>query len=312
MEKILDIIQEAMSKNMKIIRNISVSSKTIFTNYGFYICIIFTAVLCICTGIYRDTINGNEYSAIKSLMEFDREFMLNNTLFCSYSVAARGAGSWLTMFIPIISSFAFVPLVCDRIESGFVRFSVFRSSKFSYRTAEFLTACISGGLAVMLGYMLFMGLVYILFPNISEYSSEAQALLSEELSYIYPEASKHGHAFLLAIKSLEMFLYGAISAVPSIMLTCFIRNKYLVMCIPFFIKYVVTQTSAKLSATAFSDWENPDTRLSEFASVISPDAVLNSLNSPQIRQIFIYNGTLVLTAFLFFIIVYGRRTDCGE
>ena len=297
---------------MKILKNSMVNFRMIFTNYGFYICIVFTVVLCFCTGIYTDSRNNNTYSAIKSLMEFDREFMLNSTLFCSYSVASKGAGSWLTMFIPIISAFAFIPLVCDHCESKFIRLSVFRSSKFSYRTAEFLTACISGGLAVMLGYSLFTGLVYVLFPNIDEYSPDLQAMLSEELSYIYPEASKRGHAYLLGIKSLEIFLYGAVSAVPSVMLTCLMRNKYLVMCIPFFLKYAVTQTSIKLSARAFSDWQNPDIKLSEFASIISPDAILNSYSSPLMRQIILYNGALVSAAFLFYIIVYGRRSDCGE
>lgn len=297
---------------MKILKNSMVNFRMIFTNYGFYICIVFTAVLCFCTAIYHDPTNNNEYSAIKSLIDFDREFMLNSTSFCSYSVASKGAGSWLTMFIPIISAFAFIPLVCDRCESKFVRFSVFRSSKFSHRTAEFLSACISGGLAVMLGYSLYTGLVYVLFPNIDEYSTDLQTMLGEELSYIYPEASKRGHAYLLGIKSLEIFLYGAVSAVPAVMLTCLMRNKYLVMCIPFFLKYVVTQTSTKLSARAFSDWQNPDMKLSKFASVISPDAILNSFHSPLMRQIFLYNGILVVAAFIFYMTVYGRRLDCGE
>lgn len=297
---------------MKTIKNSMVNLKMIFTNYGFYICTAFTVVLCFCAGIYRDPINNNEYSVIKSLMEFNREFMLNDKSFCSYSVAERGSGSWLSMFIPIISAFAFIPLVCDESESRFVRFSVFRSSKFSYRTSKFLTGCISGGLAVMLGYIIFTASVYVLFPNISEYSPEAQAMLREELSYIYPEASKHGHVFLLGIKSLEMFLYGAVSAVPSVMLTCLMRNKYLVMCIPFFLKYAVTQTSVRLSARAFSDWENPNIRLSNFASVISPDALLGVFTSHYMRQIFLYNGALLLFAFLFYMIVCGRRLDCGE
>lgn len=297
---------------MKILKNSMVNFRMIFTNYGFYICIAFTAVLCFCTAIYCDPTNNNEYSAIKSLVEFDREFMLNSTSFCSYSVASKGAGSWLTMFIPIISAFAFIPLVCDRCESKFVRFSVFRSSKFSHRTAEFLSACISGGLAVMLGYALFTVLVYVLFPNINEYSPELQAMLSEELSYVYPEALKHDHAYLLAMQLFEIFLYGALSAVPSVMLTCLMRNKYLVMCIPFFLKYAVTQTSTKLSARAFTDWQNPDIKLSEFASIISPDAILNSYSSPLMQQIFLYNGILVVAAFIFYMTVYGRRLDCGE
>lgn len=307
-----DTIQQVTGKNMKIIKNISVNLRMVFTNYGFYICTAFTVVLCFCTGIYRDPTNNNEYSVIKSFMKFDREFMLNDFSFCSYKVAESGSGSWLSMFIPIISAFAFIPLVCDESESKFIRFSIFRSSKFSYHTSKFLTACISGGLAVTFGYIIFTVSVYALFPNIREYSPEMQAMLKEEISYAYPEVSKHGHIFLLGIKSAEMFLYGALSSVPAVMLTCLMKNKYLVMCIPFFLKYVVTQTSVKLSARALSDWENPDMKLCKFASVISPDAIPNVFTSQYMRLIFLYNGALVLTAFLFYMIVYGRRLDCGE
>lgn len=297
---------------MKTIKNSMVNLKMIFTNYGFYICMAFTVVLCFCTGIYQDPHNNNMYSVIKSLMKYNREYMLNDKTFCSYTVSERGSGSWLSMFIPIISAFAFIPLVCDESESRFIRFSVFRSSKFSYRTSKFLAGCISGGLAVMFGYIIFIASVYVLFPNISEYSPEAQSMLSEELLYTYPEVSKHGHVFLLGIRSLEMFLYGAVSAVPSVMLTSLMRNKYLVMCIPFFLKYSVTQTCTKLSARAFRDWQNPDMKLSKFASVISPDALLDVFTSHHMRLILLYNGALLLFAFLFYMIVCGRRFDCGE
>lgn len=297
---------------MKTIKSSMVNFRMIFTNYGFYICTAFTVVLCFCAGIYQDPRNNNEYSVIKSLVKFNREFMLRDSAFCSYRVAERGSGSWFSMFIPIISAFAFIPLVCDESESGFVRFSVFRSSKFSIRTSKFLSAFISGGLAVMLGYIIFTASVYVLFPNISEYSPEAQEMLKEELSYSYPKFSKYGYIFLHLIKFTEIFLYGAVSAVPAVMLTCLMKNKYLVMCIPFFLKYAVTQTSAKLSARALSDWQTPDIKLSEFASVISPDALLNVFTSHLMRQIFLYNGALLLFAFLFYMIVCGRRLDCGE
>ena len=297
---------------MKIIKNIMVNFKMIFTNYGFYICTAFTIILCFCAGIYRDPINNNEYSVIKSLIEFDREFMLNDNSFCSYKVAENGSGSWLSMFIPIISAFTFIPLVCDESESKFIRFSVFRSSKFNYHISKFLTACISGGLAVAFGYIIFTVSIYAVFPNINDYSKELQTILKEEISYIYPKSAGQSYIFILGIKSAEMFIYGAISSVPSIMLTCLIKNKYLVMCIPFFIKYTVTQTSTRLSSQALSNIENPNIRLLKFSAVISPDSILNVFNSPNMRLIFIYNGTLVLTAFLFYIIVCGRRFDCGE
>ena len=44
------------------IRNIRTNIYKILTGYGFYICIIFTAVLCFSAYIYEDSMNGDKYS----------------------------------------------------------------------------------------------------------------------------------------------------------------------------------------------------------------------------------------------------------
>lgn len=297
---------------MKIIKNISVNLKMILSNYGLYICMAFTIILCSGTGIYTDNMTSYEYSIIKSLIEFNREFMLSSTDFCSINVALRASNGWLSMFIPIISAFAFIPFVCDECESQAIRNTIFRSSKFSFYTSKFLTTCISGGIAVMLGYIIFTGLVYTLFPNINEYAIELQNMYKEILSYTYPNVANNGYIGVLLIKYAEMFIYGAISAVPAITLTCITKNKYLVMCIPFFVKYAVTQSCIKLMAQAYSDFENINEKLGRFTNIIAPDSILNLFELSDKKLILLYNGGLIVIAFIFYIIVQKRRLDCGE
>ena len=94
------------------IRNIRTNIYKILTGYGFYICIIFTAVLCFSAYIYEDSMNGDKYSVFMAYKTFDKDFMLSDTRFCSFEVMLKGAGSWLSLFIPLISAFAFIPLVC--------------------------------------------------------------------------------------------------------------------------------------------------------------------------------------------------------
>lgn len=53
-----------------------------------------------------------------------------------------------------------------------MRFEIFRSSKLCYNLSKFITACLCGGFAVMLGFGLFTLADYALFPNINEYSAE--------------------------------------------------------------------------------------------------------------------------------------------
>ena len=163
------------------IRNIRTNIYKILTGYGFYICIIFTAVLCFSAYIYEDSMNGDKYSVFMAYKTFDKDFMLSDTRFCSFEVMLKGAGSWLSLFIPLISAFAFIPLVCDEYEAKSVRFEIFRSSKLCYNLSKFITACLCGGFAVMLGFGLFTLADYALFPNINEYSAELKKTYEEFL-----------------------------------------------------------------------------------------------------------------------------------
>ena len=214
----------------------------IVTGYGMYLCVLFTIILCFGTSIHIDMMNNDQYSVIRSLISFDREFMLSSYDFISINVALKGAGSWLSMFIPIISAFAYIPLVCDESESKSIRNAVFRSSKLKFYLSRFITAVLSGGFAVMIGYMVFCGMVFILFPGIGEFPAETREFYIKYLSDVYPSTADLGIGSALVIKFAEIFVYGAIAAIPSILLTAVSKNKYVVLCIPFFIKYALTQT----------------------------------------------------------------------
>ena len=124
-----------------ILRCIKVNLHKILTGYGFYFCILFTVVLCFSARLYTDFMDGKEYSIFTALLSFDRQYMLSNTDFCSFEVLRKGTGSWLSMFLPLVSAFSFLPIVCDEYETRYVRFEVFRTSRFGHRMAAFLTAC---------------------------------------------------------------------------------------------------------------------------------------------------------------------------
>ena len=297
---------------MKTINNIIVNLKVIFTNYGFYICIIFTLILCLSTGIYFDDVTNNEYSVIRSLITFDKEFMLGNIDFCSMNIVIKGSGSWLSMFIPIISSFSFIPFICDESESKAKRNIIFRSSKLSFHSSRFISACVSGGIAVMLGYILFTVLSYIVFPNFNEYSSEMQDMYKDTLKYLYPKSPEYGMMYILILKYAEMFIFGFFSVVPAITLTAVSKNKYVVLCIPFFLKYSITQSCLKLSAKAYVDQENIDEKLIKLVCIISPDSILELFESEYQKWIIVYNISIVVVLFFVYMIIQNRRFDFGE
>lgn len=283
----------------------------IVTGYGMYLCVLFTIILCFGTSIHIDMMNNDQYSVIRSLISFDREFMLSSYDFISINVALKGAGSWLSMFIPIISAFAYIPLVCDESESKSIRNAVFRSSKLKFYLSRFITAVLSGGFAVMIGYMVFCGMVFILFPGIGEFPAETREFYIHYLSDVYPSTADFGIGSALVIKFAEIFVYGAIAAIPAILLTAVSKNKYVVLCIPFFIKYALTQTSIKLIAQAYSNGEGVGGRLTEISNMINLDYVLQIYEMKSYRLILLYIIVAISTLALY-LFIQLRRFDSGE
>lgn len=294
-------------------RIIKTELKKILTSTGFYICIVFTVILCFSAQIYTDPIKDDQYSVFTALQSFDKDFMLTDTSFCSVNAVLKGAGGWLTMFMPIISAFSFIPLVCDEYETKSVRFEIFRCSRVRYHLSRFITACLCGGLAVMIGYAVFSALAFALLPDIGEYSAESRTVFLEMQGYSYPALLEENYFAVIAGKLGTIFLYGAVCAVPAITLTSFIRNKYLSMCIPFFLKYALGQTCLKLQSQAFSDMENMNEGLLKLSQTLNPDSLsyLGEIQSGR-QAVLIYSGALVISALVVYLIIQLRRYDSGE
>lgn len=298
---------------MTFFRNIKSLLYRILTGYGFYICIVFTVILCFSADIYEDFGNGNKYSAFKALIGFDRDFMLSNTSFCSLAVMQKGTGSWLSLFIPIVASFSFVPIICDEYEAKAIRFEVFRCSKLCYHSSKFIAACLSGGLAIMLGFGLFTAIEYLLFPNISEYEPGIQEMYKEMLIIQYPDISESGYAMVVLQKLISMFMYGVVCSAPIMLLTIIVSNKYLVMCIPFFIKYALNQTCVKLQTQALADYKSMDIELLQMAGIVNPDALARlSQYGEDKKDVLIYSGIIIVISFAVYLTVSLRKVDSGE
>ena len=296
------------------IGNITNNCKKVLTNYGFYVCIFLTVFLCFSTYIYQEGGTQDRYSAIMSLQTFDREFMLRDTSFCSFEVMRQGAGSWLSMFIPIISAFAFIPLVCDEYEAKSVRFEIFRSSRFSYNASKYITACLCGGFAVMLGYILFILIEYAAFPNITDYDINSRETYMMFLQYILPHIEETGFLPIILRNFAIMFLYGCVNAAPAIALTSVIRNKYLDLCIPFFLKYACLQTCTMIQTVSAAEYANRNTKLLEIISVVNPDSLAYMTNYPYSNwmAILIYSVSLIILLGMVYLILQNKRGDCGE
>lgn len=298
---------------MKTIKLIGVNFRKIFTSPGFYASIALTALLCFTSEIYFDAQKMQSYSVISALLDLNKKILFSDTQLCSFSVFNAGNGVWVLMFIPIVAAFSFIPILCVERESKAIRYSSFRIGKFSFNFGNFLTSFLSGGLAVLLGFILFGVCIYFMFPNISEYSKDAIYNYKSYLEFVYPEFSKSGFAPIILRKLLEMFFFGAASAIPAYLLTGFMKNKYLVICIPFFAKYAFSQLNGKLMSQAYSDYENPNEKLSEILEITNTNALGNLDNlSVAIWKVVVFNAALLVIAFFIYNFAMNRRVDYGE
>ncbi|WP_337405530.1 hypothetical protein [Porcipelethomonas sp.] len=298
---------------MKILRIISTNLRNVLTSYGFYASVIITFVLCFSVELYYDTSAQESYSVVQVFMNFSHEKMLTNTDFCSYNVFTKGMEGWFPMFIPIVAAFPIIPLICDERNSKFRRITAFRTTKFSYNTGSYLAAMISGGLAVLAGFLLFAVIVFVIFPDINNFDISLRESFEWWIPENYPFFTKFGYPYLIGLKFLEIFLFGSFSAIPAFILTSVMKNKYLIICTPFFVKYMITQTYSKLYMSVYKDIENPNAKLASFLDITNLDAIKNifSYGEDKWKNLLFYT-VLLMSSYTIYYIIMNRRLDYGE
>lgn len=258
-----------------IFRNMKMEFKKIFSGYGFYLCVLFTCLLCFSAYIYEDVMNGNKYSVLRSFLSFDRKFMLGDTTFCS--------------------------------------FEVLRSNKFCYDTSRFFSGCLCGGLAVMTGFIIFVVIVHLLFPFIGSYSEELQKDYRAVLAAMNINIFGKFYVAEIVKKIWEMFLYGAFWAAPAMLLTGVIHNKYLILCLPFFLKYTINQTEIRMTSQVLENPEKVCPLFQQINMIVYPDALAElSGDRKYMMQVLFYSFSVMFLSYIVYLFLQKRRVDRGE
>lgn len=197
--------------------------KRVILNKVYWLSVMAAFLLVCCSILYTDTQTGEEFIVLslfynQRVKEYVQWGMISvKDVFIGYD---RG---YLWMFCPIIVG---VPCVLNqRIE----RFILFRSSKNEYCFSKFISNLVLAGSILVFAYGMFFAVGMI---------SGCGAFL--------------GHMDFVK-KIASVFCWGIINAIPSLLLAEFVKNKYLILCIPFVWNYFLQNFMGEM--IPFEVWE---------------------------------------------------------
>lgn len=301
---------------MRLIRYIGVNLRRTLGSSAFWYCVLASFALCFTAVIAKDDKTNDDLMVLQVL--FRPEIIERSVELNALSVFRSAGGTWFSMFVPILAAFPFVPTIINNRITQSARFTISRIGKRRYQLGNIISTFLSGGAAVVLGYVLFGIAVWLLFPSIGDYSEQAAASYLEMQTWgrpaWYGDAMMQQRFVLPIVMHLgEMFLYSGCSSLLALVFAAFVKNPYVVLCMPFFLTYGWTQINTRLSTMAYADFENINQSLGRFASLTSPRALLSLMGYGTDLSVVlgIHLGFALLLCAAFYIMM-NRRVDCGE
>lgn len=203
----------------------------------FFVSCLVVALLELTAGFYLQN-PESELSVFETFFSISKEQIRQNANLSAEKAFFSGIGSWLTLFAPIVVSLPFCALYRDEISTGYKRFRISRMGKERYCIVKIITNFLLGALTLTFGTILYGGLVSIMFPHIQSYPKEEIAFFLQSIGGI--------NIWKKAVKQLlVLFLYGGFWGSVVLGFCGFIHNKYLIVGIPFMLKYIWREVAYK-------------------------------------------------------------------
>ncbi len=267
-------------------------------SFGFLAAILVTFLLCFTENVYTDISTMRAFSVTEALLTFNRRFMEGNISFCSLMVFKTALNGYSAMFLPILASFPFVFSQSAERNSGNIRISIFRTKRLKYYLSKFICGIFSGGFCVMLGVILFGIFSFFAFPSLECYQNE-------NIEFYVPD----GAPVEIGKKLLSSFIYGCANAVPAFFLSSFCRNRYIILCVPFLLRFMQDTAAKKIISGSYD---------SNIYEVIFPFQCYAPSRIPYLEAGQMLYSTLSVTVIfaalllLGYIVIMECRRDKGE
>lgn len=150
-------------------------------------------------------------------------FLTGDGMQAGMEILRQILSGYFIMFAPLLVGIALLPVLCESRESGMNRYVIHRSGIWELAAGRYLAAIAGGAVLVSLGFIVFSGIIGL-----------HSLLLSREAAALWKPA-----AIQVAQSLLGTCLFGAVSAMWICLVSIFVRNRYLLVSIPYIAMWFV-------------------------------------------------------------------------
>lgn len=257
-------------------------------------------LLCCCSTCY--TFESGRSVTILELFMVQKKVLLTDFRFSRYFIWEYGFGTWTQIFLPLFISLGYMFTISSERVTKCDRFILVRQSALKYNISKLVSIILYGGIILVSAYLLFGLIVYLKFPGLNEYSSQTKELVWQ----LYPGFDEKS---MVIKRLLGMFLYGACMNAFAYIIAVFFNDKYILMCFPLLIRYMITQGCLKLLLEAA---EKGNETLSYISEAIDMKMIIN-IDYPE-KWVYCLAVSIPLAVYLigFIISMYISKRRGGE
>ena len=256
-----------------------VTNRKIIKNASFVIAILCTYGLYMIYAVYEDYITREGYNLLDIVLSDSRKELISEIGISMQYIVFDAVFDYTYIIMPILTAIPYITVATLGYDNNITRFELFRSGKVSYVTGNMISAMIFGGLVNLIAFSFYVLTAYI--------------VILQEIQFPIERVVE---------RFLCCFLFGAMSVVPAFFLSAFIRNKYIVLCVPFMMDYVYGMIFGSLGTKY---------HILRYIHINNASGLYKKITGEKLCCLSAY-AVILLIVYVVHIIRMGRRCDCGQ
>lgn len=268
------------------------------SNAAFFAAIAAVVLLMMTSPIFKTYSTGHEYNLFDIIFSEERKELVEESGYSAVELISTADNSYLIMFLPIAAAVPFVMIVCGEKKNSITRFEIYRTGKNRYVLGKFLAVVVTGGVIAVVGTCIYALCIRCVFPGGTGERFAMSVDMIREQSKVFDIAfGKLGVAGIYILKLIRVFFYGAFSAVPAFGFSAVIKNRYVVLSLPFIVTYFFTKFVEGRKSSVWYD--------------LLPKNISNIFMTDYLKMLLYFGGT-AFAVLIFYRLCVGRKCDCGD